>query len=160
MEMRLPEERQYLVIENTGLIGKIISDKFKAYSHIHDDLFSIGKIGLVKAAITFIPEKGNKFSTYAGICITNEIRMFFRKQGKYEWTLSLDEPFDEEGKLSLGDMIPDPKSDFYVEIESKDEDLDNLKRIIEFVLNDLDGKKRQVMLYFMAGVKQHEIEQK
>lgn len=160
MKMRLPEERQYLVIENTGLIGKIISGKFKTYSHIYDDLFSIGKIGLVKAAITFDPEKGIKFSTYAATCITNEIGMFLRKQGKYEWTLSLDETFDEEGKLSLGDTIVDPKSDFYTEIESEEEDLDNIKRILEFVLNELDGKKRQTMLYFMAGVKQHKIEQK
>ena len=160
MKMRLPEERYYLVLDNTGLIGKIISNKFKAYSHIWDDLFSVGKIGLTKAAITFNLEKGIKFSTYAGICITNEIGMFLRKHGKYEWTLSLDEPLDEEGKLSLGDTIVDPKSDFYTEIDSEDENLDNLKRIIEFVLNNLDGKKRLIMLYSMTGMKQREIEQK
>lgn len=158
--MRLPEERYYLVLDNTGLIGKIISNKFKAYSHIWDDLFSVGKIGLVKAAITFNTEKGIKFATYAGTCITNEIGMFLRKQGKYEWTLSLDELLDEEGKLSLGDTIVDPKSDFYTEIDSEDENSDNLKRIIEFVLNNLDGKKRLMMLYSMAGMKQLEIQQK
>ena len=157
MKMRLPEERYYLVLDNTGLIGKIVSNKFKSYSHIWDDLFSVGKIGLVKAATTFDHEKGIKFSTYAATCITNEIGMFLRKQGKYEWELSLDEPFDEEGKLLLGDTIEDPKSDFYTEIESEDENLDNLKKIIEFVLNNLDGKKRQIMLYFIAGVKQQEI---
>ena len=38
-----------------------------------EDLISIGTIGLIKAVMTFNPDKGVRLATYAARCIENEL---------------------------------------------------------------------------------------
>ena len=40
-----------------------------------EDLLSIGTIGLMKAVVTFDPEKSARLATYAARCIENELLM-------------------------------------------------------------------------------------
>jgi RNA polymerase sigma factor (sigma-70 family) len=69
-------ERNLLIEENMGLVGRVIKDKVRDVRsvgiHTYDDLFQIGCIGLCKAADTYVPGKGC-FSTYAYRIIRNEI---------------------------------------------------------------------------------------
>jgi RNA polymerase sigma factor (sigma-70 family) len=71
-----PNERDKLIEENIGLVGRVIKDKVRGVRGIgifdYDDLFQIGCIGLCKAADTYKPGKV-RFSTYAYILIRNEI---------------------------------------------------------------------------------------
>lgn len=73
-----------------------------------DELFAVASLGLVKAAQSFDPSKGT-WSTYAGRCMHNEIRMAVRsagRDGKRE-ALRLDAPAGEDGDATVGEFIPD-----------------------------------------------------
>lgn len=59
-----------------------------------DDLISIGIIGLIRAAETFDYRKNISFSTYAGKCINNQIRMYFRKTKHQQTEVYMNDPMD------------------------------------------------------------------
>jgi RNA polymerase sporulation-specific sigma factor len=63
---------QTLIEHNLRLVAHV-AKKFDSSGIDHDDLISIGTVGLIKAVETFQPTKGTKFATYAARCIQNEI---------------------------------------------------------------------------------------
>ena len=78
--MRMNEEQQKLVLDNQKLVYHVIKQL-----HLYDkleDYLDVGIIGLCKAAQTFKPENNSKFSTYACICIRNNILMEIRNEKK------------------------------------------------------------------------------
>lgn len=68
----LTAEREALVVENIKLTHHIAKKYFHPYLD-HDDLASIGTIGLIKAAKIFDESKGYKFSSLACDVIEREI---------------------------------------------------------------------------------------
>lgn len=70
-------------------------------------MISIGTIGLIKAVDTFDPAKGKRFASYASRCIENELRMDLRRGRRTGVTLSLQEPLEADGQLTLADTLPD-----------------------------------------------------
>ena len=81
--------------------------KYYTQSDEQDDLISIGTIGLIKAVDTFDPDKGKRFSSYASRCIENELRMELRRVRKAGVQVSLQEPLEAGGQLTLADTLPD-----------------------------------------------------
>jgi len=68
--------------ENKGLINNVIAILFTNDEIRHlgkDDLFQEGSIGLLKAIRSFDKSKAVEFSTYATICIRNEMRNYAMK---------------------------------------------------------------------------------
>jgi len=69
-------ERNNLIEENIGLVGRVIKDRVHDVNNIgfyaYDDLFQTGCVGLCKAADSYKPGK-TRFSTYAYMAIRNEI---------------------------------------------------------------------------------------
>lgn len=107
----IKENKDQFIERNLKLVHHICH-KFErsiADSHYdYDDLFSAGQFALVKAYNTFNPTRGAKWSTYAGMIITNEIRILLRKVRKTASTISLHTEIDGNNgdKLELGDTIP------------------------------------------------------
>ncbi|WP_233096051.1 sigma-70 family RNA polymerase sigma factor [Alicyclobacillus sp. SO9] len=62
---------QELIEHNLRLVAHV-AKKFDTSGIDHDDLISIGTVGLIKAVETYQPTKGTKFATYAARCIQNE----------------------------------------------------------------------------------------
>jgi RNA polymerase sporulation-specific sigma factor len=89
---------QALVEHNLRLVAHV-AKKFDSSGIDHDDLISIGTVGLIKAVDTFQPTKGTKFATYAARCIQNEILMQLRALKKTRKDVSLNSPIgtDKEG---------------------------------------------------------------
>lgn len=83
----MDEERSALVESHIRLVHHI-AKRYKDSGIRRDDIVSSGYFALIKAANTFDPMKGTKFSTYAGICINNEILVLLRR--KRNKPLSLD----------------------------------------------------------------------
>lgn len=99
--------RQKLIEHNLRLVAHI-SKKYNSAASDSDDLISIGTIGLIKAVDTFRPEKGHKLSSYAAICIQNEILMYLRSGKKNSLDISMNEPIDTDrhgNVLTLMDII-------------------------------------------------------
>lgn len=65
---------------------------------ISEDIFQIGCMGLIKACRKFDVSKGFSFSTYAYMCITNEIKMSFRKK-RIDYLLLSDEEWEYSAPL-------------------------------------------------------------
>ena len=74
------EEQQKLVLDNQKLVYHVIK-QLHLY-HKLEDYLDVGIIGLCKAAKTFKPENNSKFSTYACICIRNNILMEIRNENR------------------------------------------------------------------------------
>lgn len=77
-----PEEKNKLAEENFNIIH-YVAKSFSNTGLGHDELVSIGSVGFVKALNTYTEKKGAKFSTYAVVCVRNEILHFLRKEKKH-----------------------------------------------------------------------------
>lgn len=103
--------RDDLVCDNIRLVYYIFGKLSQTeVSTLHkDDIISSGMLGLVKAANTFDTERGTKFSTYAALCIRNEMLMYMRKARRYfDQEISLESPVtvDESGAiLTIADTL-------------------------------------------------------
>lgn len=130
------EAKHILIERNLRLVAHVI----KKYQHLDEDmedLISIGTIGLIKAIVTFNPDKNNRLGTYAARCIENEILMMLRSKKKTSKEISLYEPIgtDREGnEIQLYDIIEMDDDDAYSKIALKD-DIKTLYQKLESILS-------------------------
>jgi len=107
MEENDPAARQKLIEHNLRLVAHI-AKKYVSPVQTHDDLISIGTIGLIKAVNTYTSKKSTRLATYAAKCIENEILMSIRasKRIKKEVSLSLPIGTDKDGnEISFNDIL-------------------------------------------------------
>lgn len=113
--------------------------KYYAGNSAQDDMISIGTIGLIKAVDTFDPAKGKRFASYASRCIENELRMDLRRGRRTGVTLSLQEPLEADGQLTLADTLPD-EADMEAGCESR-ADAARLRALVDA----LPARERAIM---------------
>ena len=137
------EAKHILIERNLRLVAHVI----KKYQHLEEnpeDLISIGTIGLIKAIITFNPEKNNKLGTYAARCIENEILMLLRTKKKHSKEVSLYEPIgtDRDGnEIQLFDIIEADEADAQTKITLKDD----IRLLYEKIESELSPRERLVL---------------
>ena len=128
------EARAILIMSHLRLIGHCL--KKMKMSTFDDDLFSLGKLGLIRAVDNFDINKNIEFSTYAVKCIS---RLFVRylnssnaKKRSDVILLSLNDPVytskDSAKILTLEDIIDDDEN------------------LVETSLNDIVDKENQIKL--------------
>lgn len=158
------KEQEYLARFKTGDIiarNKLIEHNLRLVAHIikkyytkesdHDDLVSIGTIGLIKAINTYNSDKNIKLSSYASRCIENEILMYFRNTKKSSQDMSLSDSIDTDkdgNPLTLIDVLA-VSDDFTEDLENKlyisklnkyiNEVLDQREKTIIIMRYGLDG---------------------
>ena len=109
-----------------------------------EDLISIGTIGLIKAVVTFNPDKGNRLAAYASRCVENEILMHLRSKKKSSKEISLYEPIgtDREGnEIKLYDIIETDEADVPDKLYLKE----NIQKLYEKVENELSAREKLVL---------------
>lgn len=91
------EAYEQLFKQNEG-ICRLYANKYHNVGEF-DDLFALCQLGMLKAYKTFDVDRGNKFITYAGLVMHNEIRMQHRRNQRHRGQVSIDEPVavDKEG---------------------------------------------------------------
>ena len=82
------EAKHILIERNLRLVAHIVR-KYQTADEDTEDLLSIGTIGLIKAVVTFNPDKSVRLGTYAARCIENEILMYLRTKKKSSKEISL-----------------------------------------------------------------------
>lgn len=133
---------QVLIEHNLRLVAHV-AKKFDSSGIDHDDLISIGTVGLIKAVETFQPTKGTKFATYAARCIQNEILMQLRAQKKTRKDVSLNSPIgtDKEGnEITIGDVLGSDADGTEEEV-SKRLEISNMMKLMTV----LDERERKVI---------------
>lgn len=100
--------RSDMILNNLRLVYYVAHGFYGTTRIDIDDLNSIGMVGLIKGVDSFDSNKGIKFSTYAAMCIRNEILMSLRKNKRLEMEVSIDSPIgtDENGgELFFSDIL-------------------------------------------------------
>lgn len=130
------EAKHILIERNLRLFAHIVK-KYQPPPEEMEDLLSIGTIGLMKAVVTFDPDKSARLASYAARCIENEVLMYLRGKKKSSKEVSLYEPIgtDREGnEIQLFDVIEMNEEDVYRRLERK-EDVIRLYQQVESVLS-------------------------
>jgi RNA polymerase sporulation-specific sigma factor len=132
-----------LIKHNLRLVAHIA----KKYAHAgleHEDLVSIGSIGLIKAVSSFRPDAG-RLTAYASRCVENEILMALRSNKKNRLTMSLSDPIgsDREGnEIMLVDILGSDADDVPRKAETRIESA----RALKLIATKLDERERRVIL--------------
>ena len=138
------EAKHILIERNLRLVAHVM----KKYQHLdenQEDLISIGTIGLIKAILTFNPDKNSKLGTYSARCIENEILMFLRTKKKYSKEVSLYEPIgtDRDGnEIHLFDIIETDEADAHAKIALKDD----IRLLYEKIESELSPREQLVLI--------------
>lgn len=154
------EAKHVLIERNLRLVAHVLK-KYGQLDEDMEDLISIGTIGLIKAIVTFNPQKNNRLGTYAARCIENEILMLLRSRRKISREISLYEPIgtDREGnEIQLYDIIETEEDDSYTKLALK-QDIQTLYQKLE---SHLSPRERLVLkmrygLYHQEEYTQREI---
>ena len=131
------EARNTLIVHNMRLVAHI-AKKYQNADEDMEEMISIGTIGLIKAVMTFQPEKGSRLSTYAARCIDNELLMHLRNRRKVSREVSIYEPIgtDKEGnQINFMDIIESDEPDV-IERMDKNRRIRDLQKLIPVVLTE------------------------
>lgn len=137
------EAKHILIERNLRLVAHVLK-KYQNLEEDPEDLLSIGTIGLIKAVITFDPNKGNRLAAYASRCIDNEILMHIRARRKSGKEISLYEPIgtDREGnEVRLYDVMETEEPDIPEKIDLKE----NIQKLYEKVESELSQREKLVL---------------
>lgn len=137
------EAKHILIERNLRLVAHIVK-KYQTYEEETEDLLSIGTIGLIKAVVTFNPDKSVRLGTYAARCIENEILMFLRAKKKSSREISLYEPIgtDREGnEIQLFDIIETEEKDAHHKAELNED----IRKLYQKVESELSPRERTVL---------------
>ena len=142
--------RGLLIEHNLRLVAHIVR-KYYSQGENHEDLISVGTIGLIKAVDSFKPENGARFATYGAKCIQNEILMYFRSKKKESHEVSVNETIDidkDGNPLTYLDImsVPDTMAE---DIEMKG----HIERVRALVEEKLEGREREIIVlrYGLCG---------
>ena len=143
------EAKHILIERNLRLVAHIVK-KYQSSQEDNEDLLSIGTIGLIKAVVTFYPDKSVRLGTYAARCIENEILMYFRARKKMTREVSLYEPIgtDKEGnEIKLFDIIEAADDDAYKKAVLKEE-----IRMLYYQMESVLSKRERLVLKLRYGL--------
>lgn len=137
-------EAKHILIERNLRLAAHIVKKYQSMEEDTEDLLSIGTIGLIKAVVTFNPDKSVRLGTYAARCIENEILMYLRTKKKSSREVSLYEPIgtDREGnEIQLFDVIETEGEDAHSKVELKED----IRMLYQRVEKELTSRERTVL---------------
>ncbi|MBE6880878.1 MAG: sigma-70 family RNA polymerase sigma factor [Ruminococcaceae bacterium] len=142
--------RDKLIQHNMRLVAFIVRRHYPDYRD-QEDLISIGIIGLIRAAETFDYERSINFSTYAGKCINNQIRMHFRKIKHQQTEVYMNEPMDcdkDGNEVTMADMFPDDtcvEDEAFLNI--------NIKKLYKYIDEELNEREKEILTkrYGLSG---------
>ena len=137
-------EAKHILIERNLRLAAHIVKKYQSMEEDTEDLLSIGTIGLIKAVVTFNPDKSVRLGTYAARCIENEILMYLRTKKKSSREVSLYEPIgtDREGnEIQLFDVIETEGEDAHSSVELKED----IRMLYQRVEKELTPRERTVL---------------
>lgn len=160
------KDYETLVKENINLIHIVIKKEFPSIKFgtlCYEDAFSDGLFALYKAATKFNLDAGFSFSTFASRCISNQIKLSYRKITKSVKYVSIYDSIDifSDGKsaphkeICIIDRIKDEKDCFKI-IKSN-----YFNKAFNEALNTIAERDREIfMLNYVNGMSQIEISKK
>jgi len=155
MKKTLTDDQRALVENNMALVGWYVDKKLLyCRREDRDDLIQTGMLALCRAALTFDPGRGARFTTYAMLYIAGDIRRWMRREygeraAVGQIRLEADAKEAEEN-VTLGDTI------------AGREDGEAMARmlILREAIQKLERRTGRVILLHASGYNQKEIERR
>ena len=125
--------KQMLILHNLRLVA-YITKKYHSTRIDPEELLSIGTVGLIKAILSYDPQKKIRLATYSSSCIQNEILMYLRFSKKFKNDVSLHEPIgtDRDGnEIVMLDVINSDITDFAEQVHFSDQSCKMLSAVKE-----------------------------
>lgn len=129
-----------------NLVYHIVHRNYPTYWN-DEDLIQCGMMGLCKAAQNW-DGVTSKFSTYACICITNEIKYELVKRSKQVSQISLDHKISDESEDSIADLICYDEVDFVFDIQ------------FDAFFESLKPREKEIVKLLSTGLVQREVAKK
>ena len=148
------EDSKKRLIEGNMRLAIKIANSFSNTRIDQDDLWSIAFMGLIRAADTFDPHKGVKFTAYMTTVIKNEIRLELRKVVKERVEVSL------ESVLMSDEMTGDDILLKDTIVGSEFEEEYRQYQIVNEVMRGLlevNERDRKILMLRMSGYRQEVI---
>lgn len=150
------EQARKKLIEHNLRLAAHVARKYTVPGYDHDDLVSIGAIGLIKGVNTYRRGTGTQLSTYCARCIENEILMCLRASQKRRNEMSLQEPIGRDGEgneITLVDVLGTDGSEVHGEVERRV----SLQAVRALADTCLRGREKTVieMRYGLRGGRVH-----
>lgn len=156
--MVLTISQQQMVEKNQAIVVYCIDKLLTLKPNLYEEAFSVGLIGLCKAAISFNSNKNTSFSSFACKVVKNEILRYIYSENKHLNNIHFEEDNEEDGRFTVSiDEIADINA---ISIDECIEKRNEIANIISILLNCFSGKNRLISLYFFAGIKQKDIASK
>lgn len=157
-----PSECEKLILDNMRLVYFMYEKLQKNDITIRykEDLISEGMVGLCKAANSYDPSRGVRFTTFSSMCIRNEMLMFLRKLNRQvNAEVSLHDTIgrDSDGhELTYEDIIEDESQsvDTYLADTIAKEFTESQKPLDRDILKALQEGHKQSQIGQMLGIKQ------
>ena len=138
------QARDILLVDGIYLVKNCIRYQIKEINQDPEELLSIGLTGLMKSIDTYDPQKGASFSTYATVCIRNEILMYLRKEKKQEYRVSLESYMDEKETTLRKDFLKEEKENFTLQYDKQE-----LSEEIRHIWHEFSPREQEILfLYF------------
>ena len=142
------EARNILINHNIRLVLYRIINNFRNFNVDRKELLASGLIGLIKGIDSYDLSRNIKFTTYASICIDNEILMFLRKEKKHFNVDSLDRKIgnddSDNSDLTIGAFLKSDEESGYDKIYKEE-----CNASINEVISNLSEREQIVIkLYF------------
>lgn len=137
------EAREKIILSNTNLVAYVYGKKFANNHNNRKDLISCGLVGLIKAVDNFNLSKENKFSSFACVCINNEMLQYIRNNNKHKELISLEYENEKNHKVFF-EVLKDENVNIEEDYARKEEKT----KLIE-IIKKLDYKEQLIInLYF------------
>lgn len=142
------QKNEGLVVEKAKIYWDGIYSTGMDKSLTVDDFIQIARIELWKAIDKFKPELGNRFSTYAGVCIENKLKSLVRSvKARYDHAggelISMEKYVGTEDQITYREQYFDPYQHETEEIVIRHEH----SQWIFYALLDLPPRERSFALY-------------
>lgn len=137
-----------LITNNLNLVPFVIKKMNIFDMSDYEDYYQVGVIGLIYASKKYNKDLKISFSTFAYVCIKNEILKFLMKNNKNN--ISLDEYISED--ITIKDIIADENCNIIEEIMF-DELCSLLHEIINNKLSDIE--KKIIKMYYGIGCREY-----
>jgi RNA polymerase sigma factor (sigma-70 family) len=144
----LTAEQKKMVEDNE----KLIYFALNKYHFSIDEYYDAAAIGLCKAAQTYTPNKGSKFSSYAVFCIRNEIYYLGRSERKIQRfnCMSIDQSVE---KNDMESMLQIPANDLFEPREDRSIATEAYKKASP----RMTKKEKSAFDLHLRGIKQKQI---
>ena len=135
------EAGDIIAMHNFKLVNYVVNTHFELDLINKDDLYSVGRIGLVKAINTYDLDKNVNFSTYATKCIKIELMNYYRRRKPI--TISIED-------LLFKDESVEESSIFTIEDNFTSNFIN--KEYVQYLLNTLTNEERDIIeMHFGFG---------